>query len=109
MVKTSSKEKGENMTLPPAFPQSFYAALNKAAKESGIARSVFATKAVKFYAIWLKRQKAPATKVLGPEQAKTYAELSGKVMRNYWSKLTPEEKTARAKKAAEGRWGKKKK
>jgi hypothetical protein len=99
----------ENMTLPPAFPQSFYAMLNLAAKDAGMSRSAFAMKAVRFYSEFLKKRKSPATKVLGPEQAQTYAELSGKVMRDYWSKLTPEEKTMRAKIAAEGRWGKKKK
>jgi hypothetical protein len=35
-------------------------------------------------------------------------ELSSQVSKSWWSKLTPEEKTSRARTAAEGRWGKKK-
>jgi len=96
------------MTLPPAFPQSFYAALNKAAKEAGLPRPLFAIKAIKFYSASLKKQKSPSRKALGSEGAENFADMSRKVMQTWWSKLTPEEKTARAKTAAEGRWGKKK-
>jgi hypothetical protein len=41
--------------------------------------------------------------------ADKYAEMSRKVSQSWWAKLTPEERTKRAKQAAEGRWGKGKK
>jgi hypothetical protein len=96
------------MMLPPAFPQSFYAALNKAAKESGMSRAAFAIKAVKFYRAELRKQRSPATKALGTKGAESYVEQARKVSQTWWSKLSEEEKTARAKKAIEARWGKKK-
>ncbi len=104
------KEKFEDdMTLPPAFPQSFYATLTKEAKAAGLSRAAFAMKAVKYYAVALKKQKSPSTKALGAIRADDYSEMSSQVSKTWWAKLTPEEKTARAKAAAEGRWGKKKK
>jgi hypothetical protein len=96
----------EDLTLPPSFPQSFYRALNKAAKEAGMARAAFAAKAIKFYSAALKKRTAPATKALGALDADKYAEMSRKVSQSWWSKLTPEEKSARSKKALEARWGK---
>ena len=105
----TKKTAEENMMLPPAFPQSFYAALNKAAKESGMSRAAFAIKAVKHYAAELRRQKSPATKALGAKGAESYVEQARKVSQTWWSKLTDEEKSARARKAITARWGKKKK
>jgi hypothetical protein len=99
----------EDMTLPPSFPQSFYRTLNNAAKKAGMARAAFAIKAIRFYSAALEKQKSPSRKALGSEGAEQFADLSRKVMKSWWSKLTPEERTARAKTAAEGRWGKKKK
>jgi hypothetical protein len=97
------------MTLPPSFPQSFYAALNRAAKELGMPRATLATKAIKFYVSEMKKRTSPSAKALGLSGAEDYAEMSRKVSKTWWAKLTPEEKSARAKTAAQGRWGKKKK
>lgn len=97
------------MSLPPSFPQSFYLALNKAAKKAGMARAAFAVKAIKFYSAALDKRVSPATKALGSEGAEQFADMSRKVMQSWWSKLTPEEKTKRAKQAAAGRWSKKQK
>jgi hypothetical protein len=96
------------MTLPPSFPQTFYALLNKAAKETGLSRSAFAIKAVRFYLAELRERNSPAAKTLGKAGAEEFAELSRKVSKRWWASLTPEEKAARGRKAAEGRWGKKK-
>ncbi len=109
MAAIKKRKSEDDMTLPPAFPQSFYAVLARAAKAAGISRSEFAIKAVKFYEASLKKQKSPSTKALGSSDADVYSEMSSQVSKSWWSKLTPEEKTARAKIAAEGRWGKKKK
>jgi hypothetical protein len=98
----------ENMSLPPAFPQSFYAVLNKAAQKAGMTRPAFAMKAIKFYSTALEKQKSASTKALGAVDADRYGEMSRTVSQKWWSKLTSEEKTARAKNAAQARWGKKK-
>lgn len=98
----------EDMSLPPSFPQTFYRTLNRLAKEAGINRATFALKALRFYAEALKKRKSPVTKALGAD-AETYTEQARKVSQNWWARLTAEEKTARAKKAIEARWRKKKK
>jgi hypothetical protein len=108
LAATEKNKPEEDMSLPPAFPQTFYAALNKAAKEAGLPRAAFAIKAIKYYSAALRKGKSPATKALGASGAETYGELSSQVSKSWWSKLTPEEKTSRARTAAEGRWGKKK-
>ncbi len=108
-IKRKQTEAEDNMTLPPSFPQSFYRALNELAKKAGMGRATFAMKAIKFYAAALEKKKSPSTKALGDVGADQFKEMQGKVSRKWWSTLTPEEKTERAKKAAEGRWGKKKK
>jgi hypothetical protein len=109
-VATTTKSKTpENMSLPPAFPQSFYAALNKAAKKAGIARSVFALKAIRFYSAALEKRESQTTQALGAVDADKYVEMSSAVSKAWWDKVTPKEKTERAKKAATARWAKKKK
>jgi hypothetical protein len=110
-VATITKKRIEEdmTTLPPSFPQSFYRVLNAAAKKAGMARAAFAMKAIKFYSAALEKRTAPATKALGPIDADKYAEMSRKVSQSWWAKLTPEEKSARSKKALDARWGKKKK
>lgn len=97
------------MTLPPSFSQNFYRLLTKAAKKAGMTRAAFAMKAVRYYAAALDKRESPTSKALGPIDAQKFAAMSRKVSKEWWSTLTPEEKTARAKAAAEGRWGKKKK
>jgi hypothetical protein len=99
----------EDMSLPVSFPQSFYRLLNAAAKKTGMARAELAAKAIRFYMAALEKKKSPATKALGEIGAQKFAEMSKKVSQTWWSSLTPEERSARAKKGAEGRWGKKKK
>ena len=94
------------MTLPPSFPQSFYRALTNGAKKAGMTRAAFAMKAVRFYAATLEKRKSTTAKALGVLDAEKFAAMSRKVSKEWWSTLTPEEKTERAKKAAEGRWGK---
>jgi hypothetical protein len=109
-VATITKPKTpENMSLPPAFPQSFYAALNKAAKKAGMTRSVFALKAIRFYSAALEKRKSQTTQALSAVDADKYVEMSSAVSKAWWDKVTPKEKTERAQKAATARWGKKKK
>ncbi len=107
MAETKKTKIEEDMSLPPSFPQSFYRTLNRLAKEAGVDRATFALKALRFYAAALKKRKSPVTKALGSD-AETYTEQARKVSQNWWAGLTAEEKTARAKKAIQARWGKKK-
>lgn len=109
MAANKKEKPGEDMSLPPSFPQTFYAALNKAAQKAGMPRSAFAIKAIRFYSAALAKRNSPATKALGSSDAERYSEMSRKVSQTWWSKLTPEEKTARAKKAIGARWAKKNK
>jgi hypothetical protein len=96
------------MSLPPAFTQSFFRKLAAYAKEFKTSRTAFAMQAIDRYAEELRRKKSVAAKTLGSvELANQYAEMVGKVTRSWWAKQSPEEKTARAKKAAEARWAKK--
>jgi hypothetical protein len=99
-----NKREGEDLTLPPSFPQSFYLALNKAAKKAGMARAAFAMKAIRFYSAALEKKKSPATKALGVRDADKFAEMSRQVSKKWWATLTPEERVTRAKAAAEARW-----
>jgi hypothetical protein len=108
-IKKPTNGDGEDMTLPPSFPQTFYALLNKAAKETGLSRSVFAIRAMRFYLAELRGRNSTSAKTLGKVGAEEFAEMSRKVSKKWWATLTPEQKAERAKKAAEGRWGKKKK
>ena len=97
------------MSLPASFPQSFWRLLHAAAKKTGMARAELAAKAIKFYVAALEKKQSPSTKALGALDADKYTEMSRKVSQSWWSSLTAEERTKRAKQAAEGRWGKKKK
>lgn len=97
------------MSLPPSFPQTFYRTLNRLAKEVGMDRATFALKALKFYGSALKKSKSSVTKALGANAVESYTEQARKISQSWWATLTPEEKTARAKKAIEARWGKPKK
>ena len=73
-----------------------------------MSRVSFALQALDHFATELRRKKAPSTKALGPDLAKQYGELTGKVIKRWWATITPEERSKRARRAAETRWAKKK-
>jgi hypothetical protein len=110
-TRKSDKHPGEDMSVPPAFPKSFYVKLAAAAKEFGLSRVQFVMDALKYYTAEIRRKnRSPATKALGSAaEAKKFAEMSSKVSKSWWSTLTPEEKRARGQKAVQARWAKTKK
>lgn len=98
------------MSLPPAFTKSFYVKLAAFAREFKKTRAAFALQAIEHYASELRKKKSYPAKTLGSvELADKYKGLISKVSKDWWSKQSPEDKEARARKAAEARWGKAKK
>jgi len=79
-------------------------------KEFGVTRIEFALQAFRHYAKSLRLQRSPATKALGSEEAaQQFAAAQSQLARERWSKVPPEERKARTKKAMAARWGKTKK
>jgi hypothetical protein len=105
--RPDEKDTGEDMTIPPVFSKSFYRKLAEYAKEFKTSRSAFAMKAIDYYAEGLRRKKSPAMKALGSDLAARHSELVGKVVKQWWRGISPEERTERAKKAIAARWAKK--
>ena len=94
------------MTLPPVFPASFYRLLTQGAMQLGVSRAQFATDAVRFYLKAQKAKRKPTAQVLPEELAEQLKEARRKLAQDWWSKVTKEERTARAKKANAARWSK---
>ena len=96
------------MSLPPAFTKAYYVKLAALAKEFKTSRVAFALQALDYYAAALRKKKSVSTKALGSvDLAEQYSEMTSKVSKSWWAKQTPQEKEARAKKAAAARWQKK--
>jgi hypothetical protein len=102
----------EDLSIPPIFSAAFYKAISVGAKKTKTTRSEFAWCAVQFYLEAMKTEKTRDTalaKALGSEELATrYREANSKISKSWWSKLSEEEKSERARKAVEARWGKKK-
>jgi hypothetical protein len=97
------------MTLPPVFPASFYRLLAQGALQLGVSRAQLATDAVRFYLKAQKAKRTPTAQVLPEELAEQFKEARRKLAQNWWSKLTKEERIARAQKANQARWNKSRK
>jgi hypothetical protein len=99
------------MSIPPIFPAIFYKALVAGAKVRGVSRAEFALEAVQQHLKALRTKDTKDTalaRALGSEElAKRFREANSKISKKWWSKLSEEEKTERARKAVEARWGKK--
>lgn len=96
--------------MPPIFPKAFYKALMAYAREFGVTRVEFAVTALRHYARELRGRNSPLTKALGSDDlAKQFAEARAKVARDWWAKLTPEERKERARRANKSRWPEKQK
>ena len=97
------------MALPPVFSKSFYQLLAKFADEFGLTRGAFVMHAIKYYAKELRARSSAIGDALGDEDLQRYAKIQGKLAKNYWATVDPEERKKRTAKALEARWGKKKK
>ena len=113
-TKLADKEptNAEDLSIPPIFSAAFYKAISAGAKKTKTTRSEFALRAVQFYIEAMASEKTRDTalaKALGSEELATrYREANSKISKSWWSKLSEEEKSERARKAVEARWGKKK-
>ncbi len=63
---------------------------------------------IEHYAATLRKKKSVSVKALGSvDLAAQHSEMVSKVSKSWWAKQSPEERAARGKRAAAGRWGKK--
>jgi hypothetical protein len=96
------------MSLPPVFPTAFYKLLAQGAQRLGMGRAKLAMTALRYYLKAVESKNAPLTKALGSEElAERYADAQRKIARKWWSKVSEEERKARAQKAIKARWSKK--
>ena len=56
-----------------------------------------------------EREQSPLNKTVKANQAEAFRKTLGAVSREFWSKLSPEEKRRRAQKSANARWAKERK
>ena len=99
------------MSIPPVFPAIFYKVLVEGSKVRGVSRAEFAVEAAQEHLKTLRSKDtkdSALSKALGSEDlAKRYREANSKISKKWWARLSEEEKTERARKAVEARWGKK--
>jgi hypothetical protein len=112
VAKKNAKKKSANNdpAIPPWFdlPKTFYRNLAAYAEEFGLTTAEFLNRSVRHYAKALREKNAPATKALGSvELTERFKQMSANGAKAWWSTVPPEEKRARAKKAIESRWAKK--
>jgi len=105
------KEEASDDFLQPVWfglPARFYARLNRVAKAHNVTRAEVLTRGIELFAQEMKRND---TQDLIPAGARPgmLNEVMGKVAARRWQGLTPEERSAYARKMALARWGKKKK
>jgi hypothetical protein len=98
------------LSIPPVFSATFYQLIVKGAKQLGVSRAQFTLDAVRYYLRNLNQKKSSAAKALGSEElAKQFSEAHSKIAKKWWSTISDEERSARAKKAVQARWAKAKK
>ena len=97
------------MGIPPVFSKSFYKLLAEFAEEFAVTRSEFAIRALKHYAKDLRFHKSPLSDVLKEGSIEEYKKVQGKLAKDYWATVDPEERKRRMSKAVEARWAKDKK
>ncbi len=95
------------MSLPPAFPASFYRLLTEGSLKLGVSRTKLVTDAVRYYLKAQERQSTPTAQVLPEELAGHFVEARRKLAKKWWDSLSAEERKARAMKANQARWPKK--
>jgi hypothetical protein len=111
VTKKNGKKKSEipSAAIPPWFdlPKTFYRNLAAYAEEFGLTTAEFLNRSIRHYAKALREKDSPAMKALGSvEFTERFKQMSADGAKAWWSTITPEEKSARAKKAIESRWAK---
>lgn len=103
--KPRSKD-GEDLSVPPTFPKSFYRLLSNLAVEFNLTRPQLALKALRAYAKNARKERSPFHQTLGSEElAERVTKAASASAKNWWKKVPKSVKTDRARKAAEARWG----
>jgi hypothetical protein len=101
---------GDDLSVPPTFPKSFYKLLSQLAVEFNLTRPQIALKALRAYAKNARKERSPFHQTLGSEElAERLTEAASASAKDWWRKVPKAVKTDRARKAAEARWGKQKK
>lgn len=95
----------EDWDVPPTFSACFYRLLAELAKETGLSPERVALNAVRHYRRKLEQRSTTATvpDVDGPSVQKVFRQMQSKASKDWWKKLPPEERRARALKAVAGR------
>lgn len=107
--KDSGTKKPAEVTIPaPWFdlPKSFYEKLAAYAQEFGVTSAEFLTQSMTHYAKELRERNSPAVKTLGLRVTRQLKKLASEGAKTWWSQLTPEQRSERAKKANQARWSK---
>ena len=107
--KESGTAKPAEITIPaPWFdlPKSFYEKLAAYAQEFDVTSAEFLTQSMAHYAKELRERNSPAAKTLGLQVTRQLKKLASEGAKNWWSQLTPEQRSERAKKANQARWAK---
>ncbi|MDQ2842876.1 MAG: hypothetical protein M3Y72_17920 [Acidobacteriota bacterium] len=107
--KDSGTKKPAEVRIPaPWFdlPKSFYEKLAAYAQEFGVTSAEFLTQSITHYAKELRERNSPAVKTLGLRVTRQLKKLASEGAKNWWSQLTPEQRSERAKKANQARWAK---
>jgi len=107
--KDTGTPKPAEVTIPaPWFdlPKSFYEKLAAYAQEFGLTSAEFLTQSMTHYAKELRERNSPAVKTLGLRVTRQLKKLASDGAKTWWSQLTPEQRSERAKKANQARWSK---
>lgn len=106
-VKAKKPEK-DDPTIPVWLQatESFYRKLNRVAKQCGMSRYEALSRGLDALRREREREQSPLNKTVRASQAEVFRKTLGAVSREFWSKLTPEEKRKRAQNSANARWAK---
>jgi hypothetical protein len=109
MPQDVGSPKPAEITIPaPWFdlPKSFYEKLAGYAQEFGMTSAEFLTQSMAHYAKELRERNSPAAQTLGLRVTRQLKKLASDGAKNWWSQLTPEQRSERAKKANQAGWAK---
>ena len=85
--------------------ESFYKKLNRIAKECELSRYEALSKGLDALLRELQvRNSALNRNIKTPGQSEVFRRTMGQVSRNYWARVSPEERRERARKSAQARW-----
>jgi hypothetical protein len=97
----------DDLSVPPSFPKTFYKLLAQLAIEFNMSRPQLALKALRSFAKEARKGRSAFHKALGSDEiAQQLKDAVSAASKDWWSTVPESERKERARKAAEGRWGK---